>query len=211
MLNMATKNTELCCICGGFLFLVNSITDPSLQDKSYDILSRLLFFINDPVNRELTSHYIDLKKIFHYLTDLDNIFLEETYKIKSSFDMLGKFHTKLGLAKNAIITLFKSWAGVIYLGNDARTVASMLEALKQIPRKSDSEIRIVIFEILVDLINLKSSSVVLDAEVVGGFEGGQMMGFDGLGQFDGAVSNILIECFESKSAFGSVGDEVPCG
>ena len=135
---MSIKNTELCCICGGFTFLVNAITDPNLQEESYDILSKLLLFVNDPSNREITSSYIDFKKIFYLVTDLDNIFLEEGFKIRSNFDLLGKFHSRLKLAKGAIITLFKSWAGLIYLGSDPRTIGSFLEILKQIPKKSDS-------------------------------------------------------------------------
>lgn len=31
LLSMAVKNTKLCCICGGFSLLVNSITDPVMQ------------------------------------------------------------------------------------------------------------------------------------------------------------------------------------
>lgn len=31
--------------------------------------------MNDSKNRELTSPYIDFKRVFHVLTDLDNVFL----------------------------------------------------------------------------------------------------------------------------------------
>lgn len=72
---MSVRNTKLCCICGGFGLLVNSITDPILGEKSYDIISKMLIFMNDPKNRELTAAYIDFKKVFHVLTDLDNVFL----------------------------------------------------------------------------------------------------------------------------------------
>lgn len=117
LLLMAVKNTKLCCICGGFSLLINSITDPIMQDKSYDIISKMMIFLNDPRNRELTAPYIDLKKIFHVLTDLDSIFVEESYKARNHLEMLSRFQCKLGLAKNAVVTLLKSWVGLIYIGN----------------------------------------------------------------------------------------------
>lgn len=40
--------------------------------------------------------------------------------------MLSKFQSKLGLAKNAIVTLLKSWIGIIYIGNDPTAVSSLL-------------------------------------------------------------------------------------
>jgi hypothetical protein len=76
LLILSAKNTKLCCICGGFSLLLNSITDPSISEKSYDIISKMLIFMNDAKNRDLTASYIDFKKIFHVLTDLDNVFLE---------------------------------------------------------------------------------------------------------------------------------------
>jgi hypothetical protein len=75
LLVMSVKNTKLCCICGGFNLLVNCITEPAINDKSYDIISKMLIFLNDPKNRDLTAPYIDFKKIFHVITDLDNVFL----------------------------------------------------------------------------------------------------------------------------------------
>ncbi len=47
ILLLATKNTKLCCICGGFALLVNCITDPVFHEKSYDIISKMMIFIND--------------------------------------------------------------------------------------------------------------------------------------------------------------------
>ena len=97
--------------------MVNCITDPTLHEKSYDIISKMLIFVNDVKFRELTSVYIDFKRVFHVLTDLDNVFLEESYKVRNNLEMLSRFQAKLSLAKNAIVTLLKSWVGLIYIGN----------------------------------------------------------------------------------------------
>lgn len=64
------------------------------------------------------------------LTDLDNVFLEEGLKSKNNLEGLNKFQLKVGLAKNAIITLLKSWVGLIYIGNDPTGIRSLLETLK---------------------------------------------------------------------------------
>ena len=40
------------------------------------------------------------------------------------------------------------------MGNNPKTIASMLQALKQLPRKSDSEIRTVIFDILEEILSV---------------------------------------------------------
>jgi hypothetical protein len=40
--------------------------------------------------------------------------------------MLSKFQSKLSLAKTAIITLLKSWIGLIYIGNEPTALHSLL-------------------------------------------------------------------------------------
>jgi hypothetical protein len=52
------------------------------------------------------------------------------------------------LGKRGILSLIKSWTGIIFLGYEDETLRSFLEALKQIPKKQDSQIRKVIFSII---------------------------------------------------------------
>jgi hypothetical protein len=52
--------------------------------------------------------------------------------------MLSKFQIKLNLAKNSIVTMLKSWVGLICIGNDPSVIGSLLETLKEIPKKYDS-------------------------------------------------------------------------
>jgi rapamycin-insensitive companion of mTOR len=66
--------------------------------------------------------------------------------------MLAKFQAKLGLAKNAIVTMLKSWVGLICIGNDPSVISSLLETLKEIPKKYDSEVRKAIFETLEEIV-----------------------------------------------------------
>ena len=62
--------------------------------------------------------------------------MEDNLRNKNNQDGLAKFQTKVTLAKNAIIILMKSWVGLIYLGKNPQILSSLLEAIKQIPRKS---------------------------------------------------------------------------
>jgi hypothetical protein len=40
--------------------------------------------------------------------------------------MLSKFQIKLNLAKNSIVTMLKSWVGLICIGNDPSVINSLL-------------------------------------------------------------------------------------
>ena len=46
--------------------------------------------------------------------------------------------TQLALSKQALLTLLKSWNGIILLANDPTILTTVLEALRQIPKKQDS-------------------------------------------------------------------------
>lgn len=91
---------------------------------------------------------MDIRKLFHLFTNIDNIFIEDVSKGRGNVESFSRFQTRLKLVKNAIVTLLKSWTGLIYIGNDSITLNSLLEALKQIPKKQDYEIRKCIFEML---------------------------------------------------------------
>lgn len=91
---------------------------------------------------------MDIRKLFHLFTNIDNTFVEDISKARGNLESMSKFQTRLKLAKNAIVTLLKSWTGLIFIGNDRITINSLLEALKQIPKRQDSDIRKYIFEIL---------------------------------------------------------------
>lgn len=81
---------------------------------------------------------MDLKKIFSVFTDLDCVFIEESSKNKGNIDFISRMQTQLALSKQALLTLLKSWNGIILLANDPSILSTVLEALRQIPKKQDS-------------------------------------------------------------------------
>lgn len=119
----------------------------------------MLLFLNDKEKREITHSYLDISKIFYVLTDLDNVFLEENLKAKNMHDALNRFQSKVYLAKNAIVNLMKTWVGLIYLGNNPQILYSLLEAVKQIPKKAESVIRDSIFICLEEILSIGDSII----------------------------------------------------
>lgn len=86
--------------------------------------------------------------MFSIFTDLDFIFIEENNRNKGNIDFCSKIQTQLSLSKQALLTLFKSWNGIILLATDPSILSTILEALRQIPKKQDSEVRKMIYSLL---------------------------------------------------------------
>ena len=62
-----------------------------------------------------------------------------------------RFSMQLDLCKKAIITILKSWVGLVYLGNEMKTLRSFIESLRQ---KIRPEIRTAIYEILESILTI---------------------------------------------------------
>ena len=148
LINLSSKSTKTFAFSGGFTFLSNAMMDPVISEKSESIVHRFIYFFNEKKHRDYVSDYINLKKMFSIFTDLDNTFLEDSSKTKGNMQNSTKFQRQLQLGKRGILSLIKSWTGIIYLGYEDKTLRSFLEALKQIPKKQDSQIRKVIFSII---------------------------------------------------------------
>lgn len=71
--------------------------------------------MNERITREKVWSYVDLRKIFSVFTDLDYIFFEENSKNKGNVDFCSRLQTQLSLARQALLTLLKSWTGITLL------------------------------------------------------------------------------------------------
>lgn len=74
--------------------------------------------MNEQSTRQKVWNYVDLRKIFSVYTDLDYVFIEENNKNKGNTDYCSRLQTQLMLSKHALLTLLKSWNGIILLAND---------------------------------------------------------------------------------------------
>lgn len=62
---------------------------------------------------------MDLKKLFSVFTDLDYVFIEDNSKNKGNIEYCTKLQTQLSLSKQSLLTILKSWTGIILLANDS--------------------------------------------------------------------------------------------
>jgi rapamycin-insensitive companion of mTOR len=144
---MALGHPEMCAWSGGLKLLIDSIVDPSVESLSESIVLTLLYLMNDAQYRELITGCLDIPRLFSDFSDIDNPI--ENAKDKNKGIDPQHFEKRLVLAKKALITLLKSWTGLIYLGNEKRALRSLIQALRQ-PIKP--RVRSIIYEILGELL-----------------------------------------------------------
>ncbi|KRX02551.1 Armadillo-type fold [Pseudocohnilembus persalinus] len=146
---LALGYPELCAASGGIRLLIDSIIDVQISDLSESIVYTLLYLINEPKHRDVIKVYLDIPSLFAIFTEIDfPADAENKHPRQQKFDW-AKFEQQLTLAKKAIITILKSWTGLIYLGNEKISLKSMIQALRQ-PIKP--QIRNAIYDILGELL-----------------------------------------------------------
>jgi hypothetical protein len=82
--------------------------------------------MNERATREKVWAYVDLRKIFSVFTDLDYVFFEENSKNKGNVEFCGRLQTQLSLARQALLTLLKSWTGIILLAGEGSILSTIL-------------------------------------------------------------------------------------
>lgn len=87
---------------------------------------RVLYFMNERSTREKVWAYVDLKRLFSVFTDLDYVFFEESSRNKGNVEFVGRLQTTLSLARQALLTLLKSWTGIALLASEGSVLATIL-------------------------------------------------------------------------------------
>lgn len=83
-----------------------------------------MFLLNDPQARTTIRMYLDLSKWFSIFTEIDPpIDQPRNDRNRTTHN---KFEANLMLAKKAIITVLKSWQGLIYLGDERQALRSLV-------------------------------------------------------------------------------------
>lgn len=146
---LAVSNTEICQYGGGIKVLCDAIVDPAFESASASkyMMNTIIYLLNSPETRDHIIDHLQIPKIFSYFTDIDR---SDTSDSKKKEDP-GIFEARLRLASNAILTFFKSWPGLIYLGNEKYSLKSLVEALRQ-PIKP--LIRDYIFQLLEEILKI---------------------------------------------------------
>ena len=146
---LAIKNTELAVLVGGISILCEAVIDPSLESSSELFMSRMIYLLNEPKTRNIIIGQFQIYNIFSHFTDIDRE--GGNNRVRGGGDMLYQEEARLKLACRAVITLFKNWSGIIYLGHEKRSLTSLIEALRQ-PIKPN--VRQHIFDLLTEIINM---------------------------------------------------------
>lgn len=131
---------------GGIKILCGALIDPSLESISEDILMTLTGLLNDPETRDRMMEQFSLKKIFSFFSDIERFEPKD-----SKSEPFHTVETRFRMASRVIISLFKSWSGLFYLGWEKTGLVSLIEALRQ-PIKPTT--RAHIFELLEEIINI---------------------------------------------------------
>jgi hypothetical protein len=153
---LALSNTQICQYGGGIKVLCEAIVDPVFEGGSKVFTHLIIYLLNSPETRDHIMDHLQIPKIFSYFTDIDR---NETAAQK--VEDLAAFEKRLRLASNSILIFFKSWSGLIYLGNEKFSLKSLVEALRQ-PIKPI--IRDCIFQLLEDILKIGVSLCPQEAE-----------------------------------------------
>lgn len=145
--SLAIKNTELSVEVGAISVLCESITVKELDTASEIVLSRMIYLLNEPKKRNAIIGQFQVQSIFAHFTDIERA--EGTNRIRGGPS--GSEEGSLRLARQAIITLFKNWSSLIYLGWEKRSLKSLIEALRQ---PVQPIVRKHIFELLAEIIKM---------------------------------------------------------
>ncbi|CAD8139168.1 unnamed protein product [Paramecium pentaurelia] len=180
----ALNAPEMCSWCGGIRILIENAIECSLSEISDQIVWTLLYLLNEPSARTTIRMYLDLSKWFSIFTEIDPP-IDQAKNDKNRV-VINKFESNLQLAKKAIITVLKSWQGLIYLGDERQALKSLIQVLRQ-PIKP--AIRNSIYDILRSLLQLGNKENV-GVSVVNRQQ--QQDGFIGEYKINNLLNNYLV-------------------
>jgi hypothetical protein len=114
---LALANSYLVACCNGFKVLVEASVDPSLQDIADILLLTVLHLISQPNSRVNINVVLDLRILLSAFTDLDAA--------------EGKDHrARLAMARSAVVTVMRTWVGVVLLTSDPLGLQVLIRLLK---------------------------------------------------------------------------------
>lgn len=113
--SLATVNYELVVLVNGFKPMMDAILDPTMSDLSEFILKTILFLLDDPRTRMVVQPCVDMKSILSPFTDFDSCSGLPSQQ-------------KRARAKSALITILRTWTGVILFNSEHEYLCSKTSA-----------------------------------------------------------------------------------
>jgi len=124
---LALANSYLVACCNGMKVLVEAAVDPALHDAADSLLLSVLHLVSQPSSRVNINMALDLRTLLSAFTDMDATEGKE-------------YRARLAAAKAAVITLMRTWVGIVHLTSDPlglRVLVGLLRDNKVAPLVQD--------------------------------------------------------------------------
>ena len=112
---LATVNYEVVVLVNGFKTMLDAVLDPAMSEVSENILIAILFLLDDPRIRAVVQPCVDIKSILSPFIDFD-----------SAAEPISE--RKRSRAKAAIITIMRTWTGLMLFTSDTQVTTSQASA-----------------------------------------------------------------------------------
>mmetsp|Transcript_21477 Transcript_21477/g.31154 ORF Transcript_21477/g.31154 Transcript_21477/m.31154 type:complete len:1569 (+) Transcript_21477:93-4799(+) len=130
---LGIKNTKVAYEAGAFRVLFDAILDPTISYLSESILMTMLYLLNSPNTRSFVRPHLDLQCLLSPFTDLDTVRGDDSLK-------------RWDLAKAALVTMMRSFGGVVELTSDRMGLPAVVQLL------SDPNVSAVVKDAILDCI-----------------------------------------------------------
>jgi rapamycin-insensitive companion of mTOR len=171
---LAVTNTKVVAQCDGLSTLFDAVLDNSCAELAESIILTLLLVLNEPTLRHYVRPVLDMQVLLGAFTDTD-------YPSGSGSDRKKRWNC----ARAAIVTMMRTWPGVLLLASDPHGLSSLVQLL---PMPVDIEIHKIVLETFADILvigragtNSNSRSGGHDAASLGGHASAQQFSGGGGG------------------------------
>ena len=140
---------RLTCSCNGVRVLIDSILDPACSDIAATLTLTLVSLLDRPHTRQYLRPSLDLIRLLAVFTDT------------SAPDSPDREARRLA-AHRCVVTMMRSWPGILCLTCDASALASLVQVLAlPVTVKGASWAREAVFDLLLEILSVMKSSDVI--------------------------------------------------
>jgi rapamycin-insensitive companion of mTOR len=139
---MAVLNIAAVAQCNGIKTLFDAVLDPACEDVAESLVLTLMFLLNEAPKRRFVRPALDLYTLMATFTETD---------IVGELDR----HKRWAASRKAIVTMLRSWTGILLLTSDTFGIRALIDLLRQ---EHDFEIQKMVLDTLCDVFYVKQLS-----------------------------------------------------
>ncbi|XP_068727211.1 rapamycin-insensitive companion of mTOR-like isoform X1 [Montipora capricornis] len=145
---LAVKNIIVASYCGGINTIIRNVLDSQMQRFNESLMATLLYLLNSPESRPYVRSDVGLEAILAPFTDLHYRHNADTPEAHLREDRA----SRITASKMAIVTIFRSWAGIISL---CRPNGKGVQSLLGVFCLPNTDVRKGIMEVLFEIFQFK--------------------------------------------------------